>query len=330
MSVTQRVQVAITGAAGQIGYALIFRIANGDMFGKDTEVVLQLIELPNALSALQGVVMELEDCAFPLLKGIVATSDLNLGMRDANYALLVGAVPRKAGMERSDLLQINGGVFTQQGKAINENAAKDIRVFVVGNPCNTNCLIAMHSAPNVPQNRFFAMTMLDENRACAQLAKKTGVAVDKINHMAIWGNHSTTQYPDFYQAKIDGKPILEVIKDETWLKTEFISTIQNRGAAVIKARGASSAASAANAVVDGVYNLHHETPTNEWYSMARCSQGEYGIDPGLIFSYPCRTEQGQIKVITGLEHNAFAKQKIQLTLDELKGERDAVKSLELI
>ncbi|MGB6976563.1 MAG: malate dehydrogenase [Gammaproteobacteria bacterium] len=330
MSVTKRVKVAVTGAAGQIGYALVFRIANGDMFGKDTEVELQLIELANALPALQGVAMELEDCAFPLLKNIVTTADLNTGMGDANYVLLIGAMPRKAGMERSDLLQINGGIFTQQGKAINDSTAKDVRIFVVGNPCNTNCLIAMHSAPKIPQDRFYAMTMLDENRACAQLAKKAGVDVNQISQMAIWGNHSTTQYPDFYHAKISGKPVLAVIRDESWLQNEFITTVQKRGAEVIKARGASSAASAANAAVDSVFALTHDTPMNEWYSIARCSQGEYGIDKGLIFSFPCRTEQGQVKVVTGLEHNAFGKEKIQLTLDELKGERDAVRSLGLI
>jgi malate dehydrogenase len=330
MSASRCVKVAVTGAAGQIGYASVFRIANGDMFGKDTEVILQLIELPNALPALQGVAMELEDCAFPLLKKVVTTSDLAIGMGDANYVLLIGAVPRKAGMERSDLLQINGGIFTQQGKAINDNAAKDVHIFVVGNPCNTNCLIAMHSAAKIPHDRFYAMTMLDENRACAQLAKKAGVDVKQITQMGIWGNHSTTQYPDFYHAKIDGNPVLDVIRDESWLQNEFIPIVQNRGAEVIKARGASSAASAANAVVDGVFTLTHETPANEWYSVACCSQGEYGVDKGLIFSFPCRTEQGQIKVVTGLEHNTFSKQKIQLTLDELKGERDAVRSLGLI
>jgi malate dehydrogenase len=330
MSVTKRVKVAVTGAAGQIGYATIFRIANGEMFGKDTEVELQLIELPNALSALQGVVMELDDCAFPLLKNVIATSDLNIGMGDINYAVLIGAVPRKAGMERSDLLQINGGIFTQQGKAINDNAAKDVRVFVVGNPCNTNCLIAMHSAPKIPQDRFYAMTMLDEKRARSQLAKKAGVDVTQISEMAIWGNHSTTQYPDFYHAKIGGKPVVDVIRDEQWLQNEFIPTIQKRGAAVIQARGASSAASAANATIASLFSLTHATTTNDWYSIARCSQGEYGIDEGLIFSFPVRTEQGQIKVVTGLEHNAFGQQKIQLTLDELRSERDVVKNLGLI
>lgn len=326
----KRIKVAITGAAGQIGYALIFRIASGQMFGLDTDVDLHLLELEAALPGLRGVAMELEDCAFPLLKNIVCTSDLNVAMRDVNWAVLVGAVPRKEGMERSDLLKINGKIFTSQGKAINDNAADDVRVFVVGNPCNTNCLIAMNNAPDVPNNRFYAMTMLDELRARAQLAKKANTDVTEVTQMTIWGNHSTTQFPDFYHAKIHGKPATEVIHDLNWLQNDFIPLVQKRGAEVIKARGASSAASAANAALMGVYHLVHDTVQGESFSVARCSQGEYGIDEGLIFSYPCRTEGGKLKVITGITHNEFAKEKIRLTLDELRKERDAVQELELI
>lgn len=327
---TQRVKVAITGAAGQIGYALLFRIASGQMFGANVEVELQLLELEPALPSLQGVAMELQDCAFPLLKNIVCTSDLNVAMRDINWAVLVGAVPRKAGMERSDLLKINGGIFTAQGRAINDNAADDVRVFVVGNPCNTNCLIAMHSAPDVPKDRFFAMTMLDENRARTQLAIKAGVDVTQVQDLTIWGNHSSTQYPDFYNTKIAGKAALDVIKDEQWLQNDFIPIVQQRGAAVIKARGSSSAASAANAAIDAVHHMTHDTPAGLNYSMCLASKGEYGVDEGLIFSFPCRTENGKVKVIEGIEQNAFGQQKIRETLDELRSERDAVKELGLI
>lgn len=326
----KKVKVAITGAAGQIGYALVFRIANGDMFGPETEVELQLLELEAALPSLQGVLMELQDCAFPLLKNVIVTSDVNVAMKDVNWAVLVGSVPRKAGMERSDLLQINGGIFKTQGKAINDHAAKDVRVFVVGNPCNTNCLIAMHHAPDVPKDRFYAMTLLDEKRARSQIAIKANVDVAQVTHLNIWGNHSSTQYPDFYHAKIAGKPVLDVIKDEKWLQNDFIATVQKRGAEVIKARGASSAGSAANAALYTVYNLTHDTPRDESYSVAKCSVGEYGIDEGLIFSFPSVTSHGQFKVIEGLQNNDFAKQKIQITLDELRSERDAVKSLGLI
>ncbi len=326
----QHVKVAVTGAAGQIGYALLFRIANGDMFGPETEIDLHLLELEAALPALHGVIMELQDCAFPLLRNIVATADLKVAMKDVNWAVLVGAVPRKAGMERSDLLKINGGIFTAQGRAINDNAASDVRVFVVGNPCNTNCLIAMNNAPDVPRDRFYAMTMLDENRARSQLAIKAGVYVPSVKNMVIWGNHSSTQYPDFYHATINGKPALDVIGDEHWLQTDFISIVQKRGAEVIKARGASSAASAANAAIDGVYKIIHDTPADDAYSVCVCSKGEYGVDDGLIFSFPARTEHGKFKVITGVEQNAFGKEKLLLTLNELREERDAVKQLKLI
>jgi malate dehydrogenase len=325
----KRIKVAITGAAGQIGYAFIFRIASGQMLGPDTEIELQLLELEQTLPSLRGVAMELEDCAFPLLKKVVCTSDVNQAMRDVNWALLVGAMPRKEGMERSDLLKINGKIFTGQGRAINDHAAKDVRVFVVGNPCNTNCLIAMNNAPDVPRDRFFAMTTLDELRSRTQLAKKANVAVTAITQMTIWGNHSSTQYPDFYNAKINGKPAVEVINDENWLKNDFISMIQKRGAEVIQARGASSAASAANAALMGVYNLTHETPMGESFSVARCSQGEYEIDSGLIFSFPCRNIGG-IEVVKGLKQNEFGKEKLELTLNELRKERDAVKDLGLI
>jgi len=326
----KRVKVAVTGAAGQIGYALLFRIASGQMFGSETDLDLQLLELEAALPALKGVAMELEDCAFPNLKNIVLTSDLNTAFKDANWVICVGSVPRKDGMERADLLKINGGIFTAQAKAVEKSAASDVRVFVVGNPCNTNALIAMNNAKGVPADRFFAMTSLDENRAKSQLAIKAGTDVTAVKNLTIWGNHSATQYPDFFNATINGKHVTDVISDHEWLKGDFIKTVQQRGAAIIKARGASSAASAANAVVDGIRNLVTETPAGETYSMCLSSNGEYGVDKGLIFSYPCRTEGGKIKVVEGIKHNDFGAEKFKATLDELRGERDAVKSLGLI
>lgn len=326
----KRVRVAVTGAAGHIGYALVFRIASGAMFGPDTEVDLNLIELEPALPALQGVAMELEDCAFPLLKNIVCTSDLNVGMSAINWAILVGAVPRKAGMERGDLLQINGNIFTKQGKAINDNAAADARVLVVGNPCNTNCLIAMNHAQDMPDGRFFAMTMLDEKRARAQLAIKAGVPVSDVHNMTIWGNHSSTQYPDFYHAKIGTQPVTDIITDLAWLQNDFLNSVQKRGAAVIAARGSSSAASAANAIVENIYQLTHDTPQNETFSVALCSEGQYGVDKGLIFSMPCRVKNGQLNVVTDWQHNELGQEKLQVTLQELREERDAVKQLGLI
>ena len=326
----KRVKVAITGAAGQIGYALLFRIASGALFGPETEVDLSLIELEQALPALQGVVMELEDCAFPLLKTTTCTSDLNVGMSGANWVLLVGAVPRKAGMERGDLLQINGHVFTQQGKAINANAAADVRVLVVGNPCNTNCLIAMNNAPDIAPSHFFAMTLLDEKRARMQLALKAGVAVSEVKHLAIWGNHSSTQYPDFYNATLSGQPVTDIITDLPWLQNEFLNIVQKRGAAVIAARGSSSAASAANAIIDTVYQLTHETPAGEIFSVAMCSQGQYGIDKGLIFSMPGYTKNGQFHCITDCQHPEFGQSKLQITLQELREERDTVRSMGLL
>lgn len=326
----KRIKIAVTGAAGQIGYALLFRIASGQMFGQNTEIELNLLELEQALPALQGVAMELEDCAFPLLKKIRCTANLKEAMDGVNWALLVGSVPRKQGMERSDLLQINGGIFTQQGQAINNYAADDIRVFVIGNPCNTNCLIAMNHAKDLPQDRFYAMTTLDELRARFQLAKKAGVDITEISHMAIWGNHSSTQYPDFYNAKISNQPVTEIIKDEKWLQEEFIATIQQRGAAILKARSLSSAASAANAAIQGVNHLIQETPSQEFFSICLHSQGEYGVDKGLIFSFPCLQKNGEIRVVEGLSFNEFAKAKFQATLEELRQERDTVKSLGLI
>ncbi|MBA4696713.1 MAG: malate dehydrogenase [Legionella sp.] len=329
----KRVKVAVTGAAGQIGYALLFRIASGQMFGPETEVELSLLELEQSLPALEGVAMELEDCAFPLLKGIVCTSDINKAMSGVNWALLIGSIPRKQGMERSDLLQMNGNIFTKQGKAINDNAADDVRVFVVGNPCNTNCYIAMNHAPDVPNDRFFAMTMLDELRARSQLAKKTGAAVDAIQNMTIWGNHSSTQYPDFYHAKINGLPATGVIDDERWLKENFVSTVQQRGAAILKARGASSAASAANAIIHSVNCLTQPTAPAESFSMALASRGEYGVDEGLIFSFPCRFSAdvgGSIKVLEGIRFNEYSQDKFNQTLEELRQERDTVKALGLL
>jgi malate dehydrogenase len=324
------VKVAVTGGAGQIGYALIFRLASGQAFGPDVNIELQLLEIPAALPALKGVIMELEDCAFPLLTKVTATDDLK-AMKDINWAVLVGAMPRKAGMERSDLLKINGAIFTAQGKAINDHAAADVGVFVVGNPCNSNCYIAMNAAPRVPKDRFFAMTMLDENRAKMQLAIKANVPVSAVTDMGIWGNHSATQYPDFYNARINNRPTLEVINDENWLQNQFIPQIQNRGAEVIKVRGGlSSAASAANGVIDTLKNLTQETPAGLAYSVCRCSQGEYGVDPGLIYSLPCRTEQGKVIPVSGIQHNEFAQQKLKITLDELRQEQKMVKELGLV
>ena len=324
------IKIAITGGAGQIGYALLFRIASGQAFGADQPVELQLLEIPQGLAALKGVAMELEDCAFPLLKNIVMTDDPAVAMKDVNYAALVGSVPRKQGMERSELLKINGAIFKTQGLAINNHAASDVKIFVVGNPCNTNCLIAMNHAKDISHDRFFAMTMLDQNRAVTQLAQKAGVSVSDVSDMIIWGNHSSTQYPDFYNAKINGKSAFDVIGDEKWFNDYFIPTVQQRGAAILAARGLSSAASAANAIIDGLSALHHETPKGKVYSMCKASQGEYGVDEGLIFSFPSRTENGKIISVTDWKHNAFGQEKMAMTLKELRGERDAVKELGLI
>lgn len=321
------VKVAVTGAAGQIGYSLLFRIASGQMFGADTPVEIQMLELEAALPAAKGVIMELEDCAFPLLQKVSVSADLDVAFKDINWALLVGSVPRKAGMERSDLLKINGGIFVNQGKAIEKNASSDVRVLVVGNPCNTNCLIAMNNAKGVPTDRWFAMTKLDENRAKSQLAIKSGSLVKDVTNVAIWGNHSSTQYPDFYNAKIGGKVATDVIKDHEWLKGDFIKNVQQRGAEIIKARGASSAASAANGVVDTVRQIITPTPAGDWFSVAVTSDGSYGADKGLIFGYPVKSDGNKVEIVKGLELNDFAKEKFNITHDELKSERDEVKGM---
>ena len=321
------VKVAVTGAAGQIGYSLLFRIASGSMLGPDQPIELSLIEIPPVLPALEGVVMELDDCAFPLLTRIVATADLDEGFRGVNWALLVGSVPRKQGMERKDLLGINGKIFTGQGQAIARNAASDVRVLVVGNPCNTNCLIAMNNAKDVPGDRWFAMTRLDENRAKAQLASKAGSHSSRVTNVTIWGNHSSTQYPDFYNAKIEGKPATEVIKDEAWFKETFIPTVQQRGAAIIKARGASSAASAANAAADTVRTLVTPTAAGDWYSVGVCSDGSYGVEKGLISSFPIRTSGSAWEIVPGVPINDFGRQKIDLSVKELAEERSLVSEL---
>jgi malate dehydrogenase len=321
------IKVAVTGAAGQIGYSLVFRIASGEMFGPDRPLTLHLIEIPNALDALNGVVMELHDCAFPLLESVVPTADLDEGFRDINWGLLVGSIPRKAGMERIDLLGINGKIFIGQGQAIERNAAADVRVLVIGNPCNTNCLIAMNNAKEIPRNRWFAMTRLDENRARAQLAHKAGVEITRVTNMTIWGNHSSTQYPDFYNAKIDNRPANEVIDDEKWLKEEFISSVQQRGAAVIKARGLSSAGSAANAIIDTVRFLTNDTPGEDWHSVAVYSDGSYDVDRELISSFPVRVQGGEWKIVQHLPINEFSRDKIDKSVAELKEEKSLVSDL---
>lgn len=321
------IKIAITGAAGQIGYSLLFRVASGAIFGPEQPVALHLIEIPPALDALKGVVMELHDCAFPLLKNIVATSDLEDGFRDVNWALLVGSVPRKAGMERGDLLGINGKIFIGQGKAIEKNAAPDVRVLVIGNPCNTNCLIAMNNAKSVPRDRWFAMTRLDENRARAQLAQKAGVEVTSVTNMTIWGNHSATQYPDFYNARINRKAASDVIADETWLKETFIPAVQQRGAAIIKARGLSSAGSAANAIIDTVRSLTNDTAEGNWNSVGVYANGSYGVEEGLISSFPVRSRSGKWEIVQDVPINDFSRQKIDASINELKEERGLVKDL---
>src|SRR6202163_110322 len=321
------IKVAITGAAGQIGYALVFRVASGAMFGPDQPVALHLIEIPAGFEALKGVVMELDDCAFPLLKNVIATTDLDEGFRDINWALLVGSVPRKAGMERKDLLGINGKIFVGQGQAIERNASADVRVLVIGNPCNTNCLIAMNNAKEIPRHRWFAMTRLDENRARAQLARKAGVEITRVTNMTIWGNHSATQYPDFYNAKIDNRPANEIIGDEKWLKEEFISSVQQRGAAVIKARGLSSAGSAANAIVDTVRFLRNDTPRDDWHSVAVCSDGSYEVEKYLISSFPIRVRGGKWEIVQQVPINDFSRSKIDASVAELKEEKSLVAAL---
>jgi malate dehydrogenase len=322
------VRVAVTGAAGQIGYALVFRIASGQMFGPQTTIDLQLLELEGALPALRGVAMELEDCAFPLVGNVVCTASTDEAFSGVKWALLVGAVPRKAGMERKDLLTVNGGIFTTQGRSIAANADDDVRVLVVGNPCNTNCLIAAANAPSVAKDRWFAMTMLDQSRGRSQLAAKAVTPVSEVEDLAIWGNHSSTQFPDFYHASISGRPATEVIADEQWLQNDFIATVQQRGAEVIKARGQSSAASAANAVIDTVRNITQ--PSGETFSAAipAPARGGYGIPEGLVFGYPLRSiAPGEVEIVQRIEHNAWAQSKIDATRDELLEEREAVAEL---
>jgi malate dehydrogenase len=321
------VHVTVTGAAGQIGYSLLFRIASGAMLGEDQPLVLRLLEIEPAMKALEGVVMELDDCAFPLLTDVVATSDLATAFDGTNWALLVGSIPRKAGMERGELLGVNGGIFEPQGRAIAEHAAADVRILVVGNPCNTNCLIARSNAKDVPEDRWFAMTRLDENRAKSQLARKAGAPVRDVTNMAIWGNHSATQFPDFRNARIGGRPAPEVVGDEEWLRGPFIETVQKRGAAVIEARGASSAASAANAAINSVVSIRSATPDGDWTSLAVCSRGEYGVPEGLQFGFPVRTDGSEWQVVEGIEHDEFARQKLKVTTDELVAERDEVADL---
>lgn len=324
---SETIRVAVTGAAGQIGYALLFRIASGQMFGPEQKVSLHLIEIPQALEALNGVVMELEDCAFPLLEDIVPTADLDKGFNGVNWALLVGSVPRKAGMERKDLLDINGKIFTGQGQALSRNAAADARVLVVGNPCNTNCLIAMNNTERIPNDRFFAMTRLDENRAKSQLAVRANGHVSDVSNLAIWGNHSATQYPDFTNARIAGRPVTDVILDEEWLQGDFIKTVQQRGAAIINARGASSAASAANAIVDTVVSLTTPTPAGDWHSVCVCSDGSYGVDEGLISSFPVRSNGESWEIVQDVPVNDFSRARIDASVAELREERDAVSAL---
>jgi malate dehydrogenase len=321
------IRVAVTGAAGQIGYSILPRIASGQVFGPDQPVVLQLIEIEPGMPALQGVAMELQDGAFPLLEGIETTSDLDRGFDGVSWALLIGSVPRKAGMERKELLGINGKIFVGQGKAIEKNAASDVRILVLGNPCNTNCLIAMNNAPAVPRDRWFAMMRLDENRAKAQLAQKAGVPWREVTNMAIWGNHSNTQFPDFFNARISGRLAPEVIADHAWLEGEFIKTVQERGAAIIKARGLSSAFSAAHAAIETVRSLTSNTPEGDWHSVALCSDGSYGIEEGLICGLPVSSKDQKASVVQGIPHNAFARERIDKSVNELKEERAMVADL---
>jgi malate dehydrogenase len=324
------VRVAVTGAAGQIGYSLLFRIASGQLLGDDQPVILHLLDITPALGALKGVAMELDDCAFPLLQGIVQTDDPNEAFGDINFALLVGARPRSKGMERKDLLEANGAIFTVQGKALSDNAASDVRILVVGNPANTNALIAMNNAPDIPNGRFTAMTRLDHNRAIAQLASKTGTTVADITKMTIWGNHSATQYPDLFHAEVKGQNAAELVNDQAWLESDFIPTVQQRGAAVIEARGLSSAASAANAAIDHVRTWALGSPAGDWVSMAIPSDGSYGVPEGIISSFPVTTSGGEYSIVQGLDLEDFSRARIDASVAELVEERDAVSELGLI
>jgi malate dehydrogenase len=328
--VSTPVKVTVTGAAGQIGYALLPRIASGGMLGPDTRVELRLLEIPQAMSAVAGVVMELEDSAFPLLEGVEITDDPNVAFDGANIALLVGARPRGKGMERSDLLEANGGIFKPQGEAINAHAADDVKVLVVGNPANTNCLIAMSHAPDVPRERFTAMMRLDHNRAKAQLAKKADAHVRDVTCMTVWGNHSATQYPDITHALVGGRPAPELVTEREWIEKDFIPTVQKRGAAIIEARGASSAKSAASAAVDHVHDWVQGTPEGDWVSMGIPSDGTYDVEEGLISGFPCRCANGEWSIVPDLEIDDFSRARIDASVDELRGERDTVKSLGLV
>lgn len=324
----QTIRVAVTGAAGQVAYAMLGRLASGEVFGHNTKVILQLLEIPQALPALEGVAMELDDCSFPTLQEIICTDDANKAFAGCNWALLVGSFPRKQGMERKELLGINGKIFVGQGKALAANAASDVRILVVGNPCNTNCLVGYNNGKSIPAERWTAMTRLDHNRARTALAKKAGVANEDVTCMTIWGNHSNTQYPDFTNAKIKGKPATEVITDRPWLENTFVPMIQQRGAAVIKARGSSSAMSAANGALDHVKSLLTPTPTGDWFSAAVVSKGEYGVPAGMVFGYPCRSDgKGNYSVVEGVKLDAFGQQRFQATLHELQEEQAAVKEL---
>ena len=327
---TTPVRVAVTGAAGQIGYSLLFRIASGSMLGPDTPVILQLLEITPALGALNGVKMELDDCAFPLLADVICTDDANIAFGDADVALLVGAMPRKAGMERADLLSANGGIFKPQGKALSESAKKDIKILVVGNPANTNALIAQQNAPDLDPRRFTAMTRLDHNRAVSQLAARTGATVNDVTNMTIWGNHSVTQFADLHHAKVNGKNAYDLVDDQAWYADSYLPTVAKRGAAIIEARGASSAASAANAAVDHIRSWSLGTPEGDWVSMAIVSDGSYGVPEGLISSFPCVCKDGEYSIIQGLDINDFSRGKIDASTAELAEERDAVKDLGLI
>jgi malate dehydrogenase len=324
------IRVAVTGAAGAISYSLLFRIISGEVFGPNQPVIVNLVDIEAALPVLRGVMMELDDCASPLLKGLNATSNLDEGFKDVNWALLVGSVSRKPGMERKDLLNINGKIFVGQAQAIQKNAAKDIRVLVVGNPCNTNCVIAMNNAPEIPRDRWFAMTRLDENRAKTQLAKKAGVGIESISNLAIWGNHSPTMYPDFYNAKINGQPVTDVIKDTNWLQNDFVSTVAKRGTAVLNARGAGSAASAANAVIDSVKSIANPTKPGDWHSVCVVSDGSYGIEKDIICSFPVRSNGQKMEIVQGVAINDFSRSKIDATVNELKEEKALATELGLI
>jgi malate dehydrogenase len=319
--------VTVTGAAGQIGYSLLFRVASGQLLGSQQPIVLRLLEIEPAMKALEGVVMELDDCAFPLVDDVEITTDLDTAFSGSSWVLLVGSIPRKAGMERKDLLGINGSIFGPQGRAIAANAAADVRILVVGNPCNTNCLIARSNAPDVPAERWFAMTRLDQNRAVSQLAKKAGQPVSSVTNLAIWGNHSATQFPDFAHARIGGAPATSVITDRRWLEGEFITTVQKRGAAVIEARGLSSAASAANAAIDSVRSIIEATPATDWVSLAVVSRGEYGVPEGLQYGFPVVSDGSVWSVAEGLEHDEFAQERMRLTTEELLGEKADVEDL---